>query len=531
MLRASQGPNQLLNFFQLVSKSRKAPTITLGYMQHTRPEVKNCNWEQFKNRFALEGNCCTIETLVSSDDLDGEMKAEQWKRLSAKKKKQKLQGPREPIRQLGHGKRESRYLERVRINSAHVLACLAKVTGEASWAENPHTFLRPFKVLVHFHEEMQRQYRLLKEPDTGLTAPGVVGPEPHGDEDPQQKEIGLGQVSSAPAEDEPAHQSQETHTETHNLPGGFSKQHDNRSTLNQNEARDVIGSRNKALEDMACYIKFVNDEIISKHLTLDEADFQRPPKIRFTDLWSMFRLGGLVFERSTNTVTSEEDTNSPRTNSKGPRVWRVYRIHTEDLDWVVDDLNNDKSGQLRRDIIPGPESLRIGAYSIDYDGDSYSAVARSWVLHSYPGEKEVTKLPVYPVRFEKDHQQTIDQLQKRGKRFQDIVSRRHPTLSYQGWSMVQDPSGGRLVDYQGKESRIPRHIDSDVIIDFHEALQSYPWWKPTFPKLIKNIFQPGAWTDRFPIILWADQGRSKTIKKLYEIVVQTDDVESPRSGV
>lgn len=134
--KLSKGMNTVEKEEQDDGNENELEGITEGsydYMLHTKPEVRSCNWEQFKNRYDAEGqSCCLIETLVSSDDLDGEMEAEQWKRLSAKQKKQKLQGPREPIRQLGNGKSQSRYLERVRINSEHVLDCLAKVTGEAS---------------------------------------------------------------------------------------------------------------------------------------------------------------------------------------------------------------------------------------------------------------------------------------------------------------------------------------------------------------------------------------------------------------
>lgn len=92
--------------------------------------------------------------------------------------------------------------------------------------------------------------------------------------------------------------------------------------------------------------------------------------------------------------------------------------------------------------------------------------------------------------------------------------------------MIIDPLGDRLEDHLGEKLRIPRHIDSDVIVDFQEAFQSYPWWKPDFPKLIKKVFEPRAWADSFPIVQWAGQDRSKPINKLYEIVVQTDDVAS-----
>ncbi|ROV90383.1 hypothetical protein VPNG_10016 [Cytospora leucostoma] len=146
-------------------------------------------------------------------------------------------------------------------------------------------------------------------------------------------------------------------------------------------------------------------------------------------------------------------------------------------------------------------------------------------MHHFPGEKDVLKLTIYPVRFAKDYQGTLEQLRERGRKFQDILSRRHPTLTYQGWSTVRDPLGNLLRDDKGQTLIIPRHIDSEVVVDFREAFQSSPWWKPQYSKPFKNVFSPKACTDRFPIICWADDGRSEPINQHYEIVVQKDDVQ------
>ncbi|KUI66965.1 hypothetical protein VM1G_02216 [Cytospora mali] len=490
------------------------------FMKHTRPEVRVCNWEQFKNRFGTEEDCCAIETLMSSDDLDGELEAEQWKRLSEKKKKEKYQGLREPPRKLGHGRPESRYLERVRINSAYVLGYLAKVTSEASWSEKPHTFLRPFKILVHFHEQMLKEYRLLQEDAPQATSATA---EVYHEKEELQEMNTTGPISGYPVQE-----SHEKHTIPETTPGDFAtKGHQSHASASQDAGYNEIGSSHiKALEDMRCYIDFVKEKITVKHQMFENADSIRPKKVRFTELWSLFRVGELVFQRNNDADINEEDQNSPRANLRGPKLWRIYYIESDDLYWEVEDLNTDESGKFRRDVDLLPEAVKISAYYIDYDGDLYSGVREYWTIMYYPGEKYVTKLPIYPIRFVKDYQATLGQLQERGKMFHNILSRRHPTLTYQGWSMVQNPSGKMLQDIRGQILRIPRHIDSDIIVDFHEAFQTFPWWKPFFPKLAKNVFSPKAWTDHFPIIQWANKDRTSLINKHFEIVVQTDDVAS-----
>lgn len=85
-----------------------------------------------------------------------------------------------------------------------------------------------------------------------------------------------------------------------------------------------IKSTQKALEDMKCYIDFVNKELIPKYRMFEGADNSRQTKVRFTDLWSLFRPGELVLQPTDDSDMIEEDTNSPRANTRGPRLWRVF---------------------------------------------------------------------------------------------------------------------------------------------------------------------------------------------------------------
>lgn len=54
-------------------------------------------------------------------------------------------------------------MERVRVNSAIVLAYLAKAAGQTPFSLVPHTFLRPFRFLSHFHDKMEEALRPLEE--------------------------------------------------------------------------------------------------------------------------------------------------------------------------------------------------------------------------------------------------------------------------------------------------------------------------------------------------------------------------------
>lgn len=169
---------------------------------------------------------------------------------------------------------------------------------------------------------MQEQYQLLKDKDTTQKCSGEAGSD--GPPSSQTSQLGrTGPEKVFSSLDEPPskaggvseHES-ETAKDTKTIVSAIEDQMKQSSDIN--DVGDTTKTKNKPLEDMECYLKFVNEEIISKH-RMHEEDSKKPPKMRFTDLWSLFRSGELIYERSNSTESSEdEDTNSPQESSKGP---------------------------------------------------------------------------------------------------------------------------------------------------------------------------------------------------------------------
>lgn len=133
------------------------------FMYQTRPMVRDCDWHEFKNRYPDEEGWYAIETLLSSRDLDAEMAFEQFDRKSKDTQRSKPGATAAVAPGNQSGFSDIQRLERVRINSAFILAYLAKVTGENSWNRKPHTFLSPFKTFLHYHSKMEAEFRLLRQ--------------------------------------------------------------------------------------------------------------------------------------------------------------------------------------------------------------------------------------------------------------------------------------------------------------------------------------------------------------------------------
>ncbi|KAL1854921.1 hypothetical protein Daus18300_011241 [Diaporthe australafricana] len=500
------------------------------YMSQTIPEVRDCNWEQFKNRFPDEKGVCTIEVLLSSKNLDEEIEMEQLKRLTPEKKLEVLRtrAKTKIFQQKGSGPRR---LERVRINSAFILASLAKITGE-KWADKPHTFLKPFKTFVHHHRKMEEELQQMEaKMDTMSHETPAAGNPDSNDKEGHASSIAVEKTTVAgqiPGE-----------TDHANPSGGLV---DAKERPQHDIPVPVKAPAQKAYEDMKCYIDFVKTELLPVYTMYDNVDSSKPTKVRYHDLWSVFRSGELAIQRPIDKSDNDRDeskfdgsqqgTKGAHTATAEPMLGRVFWIkHTNpDPDWEVDDLaETGTGGRLHRDRNadePELATTTVGFYYIDHDGDEYGSVHKYFALNQFNGQKDVTSLPVYPLRFSKNQDRILRDLRARGEKFQTIMDR--PTLSnlsYQGWTLTRTPLGGSIEEEEeGVSNRSPSYIDSDVIVDFHEAYQSRPWWKPNFVTLERHTYTPQTSDDRFPITRWASRDRKLTIRKDSEVVVHDDVV-------
>lgn len=514
-----------------------------AYMSGTIPEVRECNWEQFKNRFPDDKGVYAIEVLPRSMSLEEEIEIEQLKRLSPERQLEVLAARKKSSRRQ-HVDSGPERLERVRINSGFVLAILAQVTGE-KWAQKPHTFLRPFKTLVHYHKQMEAEYLKLQDNfGTKREKARTMGNFESTDQD-ENNEIVIANTATK------AHPI--TTSTTSQVPGKtFTESTSDPLAANMDkEAVSTKGSNQKAFEDMACYIDFMRTRLIPLYTMFDRVDFTKPTKVRYHDLWSLFRVGELVVFRSATQLSGRSGRGETRpsgiqrpsdvhqTVTEEPLVGRVFWIGEVHPDWNVDDLFETGSrGRLHRDEGPDGSSSKeeetsIGVYYIDHNGKEYRAVDKNFQIDYFRGERDITSLPVSPLRFVKDHKQILQRLQTRGHEFRAIVGQGHSklaNLSYQGWTLSKTPLGEPIRAPKGlpiSVTRTPRtYIDSDIIVDFHEAYQSRPWWTPPFSMFSKENLVPQTAEDRFSIIRWADKDRKKALGRDWEVVLYDDAIQN-----
>lgn len=306
-------------------------------------------------------------------------------------------------------------------------------------------------------------------------------------------------------------------------------------TIHHHTMIDTENGSPKAYLDMACYMEFVRTRLMPLYTMFERADYHNPAKVRYSDIWYLFRHGELIVDghksatsdspdSSDSMLQSSEGINQSRVDNGSSstadlQLWRFFRHSKFNVWWQIDDLAEKETGKV---YYPQDSSevyqryTTISHYYIDFDGEAFAPVKRSKFVGWYDGEKDVTSLPIYPIRFVKNHEQILQRLEARGSRFRDLVLQSHPTMAYMGLTLTHDPLGRR--------TEPPEYLDSDVVVDFREAYQLSPHWKPEAFMLSCHI-QALSTNDDFGIIEWADRGRSKKSGKRHEMVVHPTGVE------
>lgn len=108
-------------------------------------------------------------------------------------------------------------------------------------------------------------------------------------------------------------------------------------------------------------------------------------------------------------------------------------------------------------------AFAVQAWSLHYDSDLYWPHEEVVGIRRFDGEREVTALSVYPMKFDPRadlREELIDQ----GRVFKDFACTKSSHRRYYGRNMDEDARG--------------EHIDSEVIIDFKEATNQNSDWLP-----------------------------------------------------
>lgn len=189
-------------------------------------------------------------------------------------------------------------------------------------------------------------------------------------------------------------------------------------------------------EHLKCLKELIDTQLQPR---IDHLNSNRCQLVSFADLCYLFKPGDEIIQRNR------------------PQAFRIYAVSSTDHGatptWQEYKKPNVAS-DVNEDIKP---QLAISCRYLDFDGKRVGPVTRCFKISQLSGEKPITSLDVYPLRFaetradrEQGHTPFRNRLIDRGKMFLDIAAVRH-------------------MHYSGLTIGDKDEVDSQVVVDFEEA--------------------------------------------------------------
>jgi hypothetical protein len=422
-----------------------------------RVDVEWLDFDHFKNRYSEKEGLAILEVLIGHPQIAQDVARETSRR--GNRCDIRFPGPM-PKPPVVDG--ESCWPQRIRIQSPELILLLSRLSGHRdTWTTtNPRTFFAPFRGFHHYLPQLKESLKILK----------TIWP--------TEDDAGDGTASKTPkssAGDLKDDHKLNTESAKTGDGSGNANGSDTSDSDSDSDADDVAHLDSGPMSaDVAVSGDVVDSAVTLAHLQkfVDFIDEHLEPlwrraagtsqrKFRFADLWMVFQPDEVVYVASASDSSQPENSHIAR-SSDGERYQTAWRFYSLVLYAVQDDRPDDTAKISKR-------KLEVCVYYLDYDGDSYVPARTRFTINHYDGEKDITSLPVYPLRFLKDADKIKEDLRQQGLWFRQAVTEKH--LYYDGWTLSHGPTGASS-DSKKSGIRGVQHIDGDVIIDFVEGFKS-----------------------------------------------------------
>lgn len=460
------------------------------------------DFEHFKNRYSENDGLAIIEVLHGHSQIAQEVSKETMRRARGKKDiRVPTPTPKPTIDS------DSCWIHRIRIQSPQLIRLLSRLTGHRDkWSiDNPRTFFAPFRAFYYYLPQLKESLRILEAKWANAEAHVHPAPsQPPANQDPAQKDVKPKRRREGKRRD-----SYSSSSSSNSDDDDAAATHGDSGPMEPDIA--VSGDLVDSSTTLAHLGKFI--EFIDKHITprWHRAAGTSQRKFRFADLWMAFQPGELLY----SPLSSDSAQNSDMVHGSGPKMYQTaWRLYSLVLGSVRDDRLDDTQKVSKRD-------LDVHAYYIDYDGTSYVPVRYTHVIKDYEGERDITSLDIYPLRFVKDAEKIKETLHQQGSWFRRVITEKH--LFYDGWTLTHGPTG---IVSDSKDPPPVEHIDGDVIIDFVEGYKSEPSLGPGPSSWSQGLrdFDDSDWPvgdDDLWIVHWKPIGNTSRLEGFAEIREKT----------
>lgn len=208
------------------------------------------------------------------------------------------------------------------------------------------------------------------------------------------------------------------------------------------------------LQDVRCLLEFIDNDVKQKKQFVQSTRCQ---SVSFGDIWFLFNPGELVIAQD---------------NSQAYKIVKVTVMRHKIQPPMKGDLSywrDDTKGRFE------DNPVRVHCVHIDFDGTWIGPVSQTFSISRFEGEKHVVSLPVYPLRFSRKPEVHAT-LVERGKQFVKVAAMKY--MHYSGLTL------------DGRDD-----IDSQVVVDFEEALTRNPEERPEIESVIDKDFEKQSAAD------------------------------------
>jgi len=480
---------------------------------NTIPLVRECNFVEFKNRFKMKEGRYAVDVFMSGLLMHQEMQEEY--RLRDRLFEQQAPAPSVKIvggndkslasvvkinnatnDLISQAQEGGTWPRRIRIQSPALLRILAKVNRE-TWSDRPRTYYRPFNSLIFHHQRVKEALKELED-KWGDDLPDSDGEHTY-----------LAAAAEAKAAENGKHLGDDDENSTEEE-GGTTDDYDDEDDY------EKVANCPEALKCLRAYVKYIDNKIIPDYRRFEKLDVSSNAKVRFSDLWFLFRTGEHVYRQVEGELPDRRDFRT------GKHIWKTHKIISVPEKVAV---SNTDDTEIRDSAVGNDDNaFTLECFYIDYTGDEFCVVTKVFEIEQYSGEMPVNALPIYPMRFCQDYQSRLRHAEATGKSLIDFIKSKH--CSYNGWTLTHDPSGDPTKDVNGVQQSQPEHINSEVMVDFGEAFQACPTWRP--PRIILRPETDEGLTlpDDFRIRWWSSVNRTRLLGETTELLPVKSGVAS-----
>ncbi len=292
-------------------------------------------------------------------------------------------------------------IKRIRIRSAHIVHALQRISEQTFPNNSCFIIHRPFKILLFYEKEIELYLAELEETFYQSTD-CPLGDQCKGSINFDEDEALLDQLPDLTRS--------------------------NNETC-KHELSDDLRAEKEAIIHLRALSKFMKEDmkaVFERHHLLRSLEASETTLVGFHDLWHLFTAGDYV-------VTDDP---SPS------RIYRVSILPACDIFSTkrpVTEIRMRSEGSHKQveSVYKQVTTsfLIVDVFYFDFDGRNFGPVEKRFKILSYEGEKKVTDLPLFPLRFRDDAASIRSQMLDRGTKFCELCTMVH--REYNGLSAVE----------------------------------------------------------------------------------------------